>query len=193
VWARLLSRNRRNLERVLRLDSQQHEQAGLPSTLLYEEGGAGEFENRVTVAAAGEEEEEWQLFDVSWNDIAEAVWNKQSDLFAPTSPDNPYLEREIGDPADLADVTLQREVEGGAIRDNSSGSGDPSTTRTASTTSASRASGDSSGRHESTDDDNSDESTQDEKTKKRKAKKQGGGGPGRGTTKKAPVKRSRNR
>ncbi len=191
MWARLLSRNRRNLERVLRLDSQQHEQAGLPSTLLYEEGGAGEFENRVTVAAAGEEEEEWQLFDVSWNDIAEAVWNKQSDLFAPTSPDNPYLEREIGDPADLADVTLQREVEGGAIRDNSSG--DPSTTRTASTTSASRASGDSSGRHESTDDDNSDESTQDEKTKKRKAKKQGGGGPGRGTTKKAPAKRSRNR
>ena len=192
MWARLLSRNRRNLERVLRLDSQQREQAE-PSALLYEEDGPGTFKNRV-VAAAGEEEE-WQLFAVSWEDIAEAVWNKQSDLFAPpTSLNNPYLEREIGDEADLADTTLQREVAGGAIRDNSGG-GDLSTTRTAaSSTSASRASGDSSGRHESTDDDNSDESTQDENTKKRKAKK---GGQSRGGLKKqvvpARTKRIRNR
>ena len=185
MWARLLSRNRRNLERVLRLDSQQHEQAE-PSALLYEEGGPGTFKNRV-VAAAGEEEEEWQLFAVSWEDIAEAVWNKQSDLFAPTSLDNPYLEREIGDEADLADITLQREVAGGAIRDNSGG-GDLSTTRTASSTSASRASGDSSGRHESTDDDNSDESTQDENTKKRKAKK---GGQSRGGLKKQVLAKNR--
>ena len=163
MWARLLSRNRRNLESVLWLDSQQHEQA---ATLLYEEGSAGTFENRV-VAAAGTEEEVWQLLGVSWEDIAEAVWNKQSDLFV-HCPDNPYLEREIEDDADLADMNLQREEAGGAIRDNSGS--DPSTTRTASTTSVSRASGDSSGR-ESTEDDNSDESTVDGKAKRWRGKK----------------------
>ena len=160
VWARLLSRNRRNLERVLRLDAQQEDE---PS-LLYEA-------NRV-VAAAGEDDVEdtgggWQLFDhAAWEDIAAAVWAKQSDLYEPTPADNPYLERAIDDAADLEDVALQRQEEGG----------DQQASTTA-TSSASKASGES---HESSEDGSDVTESRPVNSRKRKLPVGGRGAGGRG-------------
>ena len=188
VWDRLLSRNRLNLERVLRQEGEGEEVQAEPS-LRYEL-------HRVVADGEGDEDTGggWQLVDADWDVIAAAVWAKQSDLFDPVPAANPYLNRVVGDPADLADDTEQHEQGGGSIR-GAGGSRSTGATRSTGASSASSASRAASG--SATEDDDSDDSSDATKPKpkpKPKRKKPPAGGKKNSTTeppKKRPKKSGR--
>ena len=139
MWQRLRNQNQLRLKRIL-----QPQLVAEATTLVYEKG----VEGRINSISAGGREEgtadedgdgdgggrAFQLLAIPWPDVADAVWEKQKQLFS-SLVENPYTNRVLGDEADRADVQARDEEEGGG-----SGGGD----RLASTTmtsSASKASG----------------------------------------------------